>query len=135
MNLTLRGDITPSFAAMVEEVLTQLHASAEVAVLPLMRSVNWEIWPAPEQQHFDSLQEPPPDNHTLAGLYFEARGLSPPRILLFERSIRGDAIIKGVSVRTAVRDTAVHELAEHRFGLNHVEDRAAAMTTVAGHDP
>ena len=47
----------------------------------------------------------------------------PPTICLFEENIRRMASAKGWSLTAGIRDVAVHELAQHRFGLNHMHEQ------------
>ena len=116
--------ITPvsiEFQRMATELLRELQVTAEPEVQPLIASTLWHLQFQPSVAQLNLLRPPPEPDQVLLGLFTAP----PPTITIFENNIRLVASKEGQELRERVRDVIIHEL-QHRFGLNHTADRAAA---------
>ena len=127
------GPVNADFYSDATTVLRQMYETAEATVRPLVAMTAWEIHYQPTSYHLSLLTPPPQPDQMLLGLFTSP----PPTICLFEQPIRQAAAAKGVSLTAQIREVAIHELAQHRFGLNHMHDQPApaAAANLMGHHP
>lgn len=133
MTLRAVGPVSPEFYQATTTVLRQMRETAEATVRPLMGATTWEVHSQPTSYHLSLLTPPPQPDQVLLGLFTAP----PPTISLFEQPIRRTAAAKGVSLTAQIREVAIHELAQHRFGLNHMYEQPApaAAANLMGHHP
>lgn len=114
----LVGPVDAGFAATATEVLSDMAETAVPEVRHLMFATRWELSDAPSSKQIAKLALPPTSSQVLLGLFTAP----PPTIALFGRNIAFVAVRDGVTLRAKTREVAIHELAQHRFGLNHVHE-------------
>jgi len=115
------GAVAPEFEQQASDVLQEMVTTAVPAVRELMLRTAWELHDAPSEQQLAMLHLKPSPNQVLLGLFTDP----PPTIALFGRNIALVANRDGVTLRQKTREVAIHELAQHRFGLNHVHEESA----------
>lgn len=115
------GPVSEEFQHTARAVLHELQVTAEPEVQPLIASTIWRFQFQPMQQQLNLLRPPPEPDQVLLGLFTAP----PPTVSIFESNIRLVASKEGQGLREKVREVIIHEL-QHRFGLNHTADRAAA---------
>jgi len=115
------GPVSVEFQHTATAVLHELQVSAEPEVQPLIAGTRWRFQFQPMEQQLNLLRPPPEPDQVLLGLFTAP----PPTVTIFESNIRLVASRDGQGLREKVREVMIHEL-QHRFGLNHTADRAAA---------
>ena len=115
------GPVDADFQATATDVLRDMAETAVPEVRRLMFATRWEIHDAPTPRQISLLATPPGPNQVLLGLFTAP----PATIALFMRNIAFVAAKEGTTVRAKTREVAIHELAQHRFGLNHVHEEPA----------
>ena len=117
----LVGPVDATFEATATDVLRDMAKTAVPEVRRLMFTTRWELHDMPTKRQIDRLAIPPQANQVLLGLFTAP----PPTIALFGRNIAFVAAMEGMTVRAKTREVAIHELAQHRFGLDHVLEEPA----------
>ena len=116
----LVGPVDAGFQTTATDVLRDMAETAVPEVRRLMLATKWELHDAPSKKQLDMLAIPPTSTQVLLGLFTAP----PPTIALFGRNIAFVAAREGVTLRAKTREVAIHELAQHRVGLNHVHEEA-----------
>ena len=115
------GPVSDEFQATASDVLRDMADTAVPVVRNLMLLTRWELHDMPSAHQLEMLAEPPKGNQVLLGLFTSP----PPTIALFGRNIALVAVRDGMTLRAKTREVAIHERAQHRFGLNHVNEPPA----------
>ncbi len=108
--------VTPEFWTVFTTLVDHMEAYAVPPVRGLVTSTGWTAQAQPTSQQIASVGPSPYPDSLLMGLYSP----TPPVIILFEGPIREVARREGTPLVEKVRAVALHELTQHRFGLNHV---------------
>ena len=117
MRPTIIARASPEFSQAAAAIISELVLSAEPSVRPLILNTRWYLQRHPTARQMAAIW-PPPDGRPVLGLF------TPPyHISLFEETIGARAEARGMAVPDVVREVAIHELAQHRFGLNHTRER------------